>query len=117
MEVVKIVYNIDNGAPFPVVKNAEGESVYPEFEYTTEPVPEGLYQPVYFDVDQQKWVGSTKEEFEKTIKRPIDKSEKDLLLSQLTIQVATQKSEVVTLQKTVGELALQLAQLKGASSV
>lgn len=117
MEVLKIVYNIDNGEPFPVMKNEEDESVYPEFEYTTEPVPEGLYQPVYFDVEQQKWIGSTREEFEKTIKKATDKSEKDLLLSQLTIQVATQKAEVVTLQKTVGELALQLAQLKGASSV
>ena len=117
MEVLKIVYNIDNGEPFPVIKNEEEESVYPEFEYTTEPVPEGLYQPVYFDVEQQKWVGSTREEFEKTITKATDKSEKDLLLSQLTIQVATQKTEVVTLQKTVGELALQIAQLKGASSV
>lgn len=117
MEVVKIVYNIDNGEPFPVVKNEEDESVYPEFEYTTEPVPEGLYQPVYFDVDQQKWIGSTKEEFEKTITRPIDKSEKDLLISQLAVQVATQQSKITTLEKTIGEMALQLAQLKGASSL
>lgn len=117
MEIVKIVYNVDNGTPFPVVKNEEGESVYPEFEYTSEPVPEGLYQPIYFDESQQKWIGSSKEEFEKTIAKPTDKSEKDLLISQLAVQVATQQSKITTLEKTIGELTLQLAQLKGAESV
>lgn len=47
MIIEKVVYNIDNGQPFLVSLNKEGESIYPDFEYTETPIPEGIYQPIF----------------------------------------------------------------------
>ncbi|PTH63895.1 hypothetical protein BU583_01385 [Staphylococcus agnetis] len=114
MEIEKVVYNVHNGQPFLVVKNEEGENVYPEFEYTEVPVPEGVYLPAFFDVYKNQWIGSTKEEFEKTLTKETSVN-KDLLISQLTIKVATQESEITQLKSLIGNLTLEVAQLKGGA--
>ncbi|WP_432368661.1 hypothetical protein [Staphylococcus chromogenes] len=109
MIIEKVVYNINTGAPFLVMKNDDGESVYPDFEYTDVPIPEGLYQPFYFDVGQNKWIGTSKEEFEKQHEPEEVVPNKDMLVAELMAQIAAQDSEIKNLQKVTAELTVSLA--------
>lgn len=109
MIIEKVVYNINTGAPFLVIKNDDGESVYPDFEYTDVPIPEGLYQPFYFDVGQNKWIGTSKEEFEKQHEPEEVAPNKDMLVAELMAQIAAQDSEIKNLQKVTAELTVSLA--------
>ncbi|NJH86110.1 hypothetical protein GLV96_06015 [Staphylococcus agnetis] len=109
MKIEKVVYNAHNGQPFLVVKNEEGENVYPEFEYTDVPVPDGLYQPFYFDVSQNKWIGTSKEEFDKQHPKEEESPNREVLVAELMAQIASQDSEIKNLTKITAELALSLA--------
>ncbi|PTF70271.1 hypothetical protein [Staphylococcus chromogenes] len=109
MNIEKVVYNVDNGQPFLVLTDKEGESVYPEFEHTEVPVPDGLYQPFYFDQHQNKWIGTSKEEFEKQHEPEEVAPNKDMLVAELMAQIAAQDLEIKNLQKVTAELALSLA--------
>ncbi|REI04076.1 hypothetical protein DOS62_06715 [Staphylococcus felis] len=114
MNIQKVVYNVDDGNPFLVVLNEEGESVYPDFEYTEKPVPGGIYQPIYFDVEKDEWIGSTKEEYESTLD-PIEpsKKDKDLIISELTVQLAAQQLEIEKIKELTANVSLTLAQVQG----
>lgn len=109
MNIEKVVYNVDNGQPFLVFTDKDGESVYPEFEYTDVPVPDGLYQPFYFDVDQNKWIGTSKEEFEKEHQTEEELPNREVLVAELMAQIASQDLEIKNLQKVTAELSLSLA--------
>ncbi|MCO4356996.1 hypothetical protein [Staphylococcus agnetis] len=109
MEIEKVVYNVSNGQPFLVVKNEDGESVYPEFEYTDVPVPDGLYQPFYFDVSKNKWIGTSKEEFDKQHQTEEETPNREVLVAELMAQIASQDLEIKNLTKITAELALSLA--------
>ncbi|MCO4330985.1 hypothetical protein MTQ91_03240 [Staphylococcus hyicus] len=109
MNIEKVVYNVDNGQPFLVFTDKDGESVYPEFEYTEVPVPDGLYQPFYFDQHQNKWIGTSKEEFEKQHEPEEVAPNKDMLVAELMAQIAAQDLEIKNLQKVTAELSVSLA--------
>ncbi|AAX91290.1 tail fiber protein [Staphylococcus phage 37] len=117
MIIEKVVYNIDNGQPFLVSLNEEGESIYPDFEYTETPIPEGIYQPIYFDVENNKWIGSTREEYESSLEETHQSGvDKDKIISDLTIQLAAQQDDITNLKELTASLSLALAQIQGGIS-
>lgn len=94
--------------------NSEGESVYPDFEYTEIPVPDGLYQPFYFDVSQNKWVGTSKEDFEKQHQPGEEVVDiKDQMIMELTTQLAETKSKVESMETAFVDLTEQVASIQG----
>lgn len=125
-----------NGTPYLAYKNEEGEYDYPQDEWTEVAPPEGIYSPYYFDGN--KWVGSTKEEYEATLpeKEPIEPSNSEIMMASTQMQIAessfqlrdTQKQlaqsmlesaekdkRVQTLEEQQAQILLELAEMKGAN--
>lgn len=125
-----------NGTPYLAYKNEEGEYDYPNDEWTDVAPPEGIYSPYYFDGN--KWVGSTKEEYEATLpeKEPIEPSNSEIMMASTQMQIAessfqlrdTQKQlaqsmlesaekdkRVQTLEEQQAQILLELAEMKGAN--
>lgn len=89
------------GEPYLAFK-IDGEFQYPLDEWTDVPVPEGIYQPFYFNGNE--WIGSTKEEYESTL--PKEEEVKDMN-TELIAQTQMQLAEVTYKNTTIQE---QLAQ-------
>lgn len=109
---MKIVYLWRNGQAILVYKNQDGEYDYPEEKWTEQQPPTGIYMPCYYD--GQQWIGQSKEEFEKTL---IDDAQvtddKELIIADLTSQVA-KLSESENENKTIiTELLTQVALIQG----
>lgn len=125
-----------NGTPYLAYKNEEGEYDYPQDEWTEVAPPESIYSPYYFDGN--KWVGSTKEEYEATLpeKEPIEPSNSEIMMASTQMQIAessfqlrdTQKQlaqsmlesaekdkRVQTLEEQQAQILLELAEMKGAN--
>lgn len=125
-----------NGTPYLAYKNEEGEYDYPQDEWTEVAPPEGIYSPYYFDGN--KWVGSTKEEYEATLpeREPIEPSNSEIMMASTQMQIAessfqlrdTQKQlaqsmlesaekdkRVQTLEEQQAQILLELAEMKGAN--
>ncbi|OEK41275.1 hypothetical protein [Staphylococcus saprophyticus] len=125
-----------NGTPYLAYKNEEGEYDYPNDEWTDVAPPEGIYSPYYFDGN--KWIGSTKEEYEATLpeKEPIEPSNSEIMMASTQMQIAessfqlrdTQKQlaqsmlesaekdkRVQTLEEQQAQILLELAEMKGAN--
>lgn len=82
---MKVVYLYD-GTPYLAELNEEGEYDYPKEAWTETPPPEGIYEPFYFNGNE--WIGSTKEEWEETQKKPpMEPKALELLVSQLQLQL------------------------------
>ncbi|AKS69750.1 hypothetical protein RN70_09690 [Staphylococcus schleiferi] len=84
----------------------------------TDKVPDSnLYWPIYFDEDISEWVGTDKAEFEENNK-PAEQelSPKDLLIGELTAQIAVQDEELKQLKAITGDLSINLAEIKGEMS-
>ncbi|UXU67486.1 inositol-3-phosphate synthase [Staphylococcus agnetis] len=77
--------------------------------------PEGIYAPYYFDENQGVWIGSSKQEFEEKLPKEISVNN-EFLISQLAIKVATQENQISQLKAIIGDLTLEVAQLKGGAS-
>ena len=88
---MKIVYLLD-GTPFISELNEEGEYVYPNDEWTEVPPPEGIYQPFYYDGN--KWIGSTREEWESNQE-----------------ELPTQPNEIEELKQRISELENKVQEL------
>ncbi|WP_337227927.1 hypothetical protein [Staphylococcus succinus] len=114
---MEVVYKYD-GTPFVVFKDDVGENIYPQDEWTTVKPPAGIYQPFYFDGN--KWIGSTKEEFESGINRPpITPKALEILVSQLQLQVTIGNTKTKELEnklkiseQTLAETVLKVAELE-----
>lgn len=105
---MKIVYLWKDGQPVLVDKNEDGEYVYPDEKWTENKPPQGIYSPYYYN--GQKWIGQSKEDFEKTL--PGEESEideKDLAISQLTSTVAELTDQVELLQTGMAQIIEQYA--------
>lgn len=109
---MKIVYLWKNGQPVIVTLNEEGEFEYPTEKWTETKPDDGLYTPIYFD--GQKWIGQSKEEFEKTLPpEPID--EKDVIIANLSQQLLNTQTEVENVKQDVATV-LNLLTEKGSVS-
>ncbi|OLS06485.1 hypothetical protein AUK68_06945 [Staphylococcus epidermidis] len=112
---MKIVYLWKDGKQVLVFPNDEGEYVYPTENWTEQAPPEGIYAPFYYD--GQKWIGQSKEDFEKTLpKEDVVIDEKDEIIVDLTSQLAETKSKVENMEQAFMDLTEQVASIQGGSS-
>lgn len=123
---MKIVYLYD-GTPFIVELNDEGEYVYPKDEYTEVAPPEGIYQPFYYDGN--KWIGTSKEEWELNniteptpddLKLMVSNLQKQLVMSNLNMSKMsqvnmTQTNDIKELKEQLANVVLELTKLKNGS--
>lgn len=112
---MKIVYLWKDGQPVLVDKNEEGEYVYPTEKWTEDKPPQGIFAPFYYN--GQKWIGQSKEDFEKTLpkaERTFD--EKDVIIIELTNQLAETKNKVEDIQKAFIDLTEQVATMQGGNT-
>lgn len=111
---MKIVYLWKNGQPVIVTLNEEGEFEYPTEKWTETKPDDGLYTPIYFD--GQKWIGQSKEEFEKTLPpEPID--EKDVIIANLSQQLLNTQAEVESVKQDVATVLNLLTEKGSADNV
>ncbi|MBE7320368.1 hypothetical protein INS13_13345 [Staphylococcus epidermidis] len=102
---MKQLFNKTNGAP-KLVMNDEDVDLE---NYTEIQPPEGLYQPIYFD--GEKWVGTPYEEWLKQQpKVEIEEvpDEKDVVISDLTLQLMKTQDALANLQNDMANLTLQV---------
>lgn len=112
---MKIVYLWKDGHQVLVFPNDEGEYVYPTENWTEQAPPEGIYAPFYYD--GQKWIGQSKEDFEKTLpKEEPDVDEKDEVIMDLTNQLAETNTKVENIQQAFMDLTEQVAAIQGGNS-
>ncbi|MCE3022532.1 hypothetical protein [Staphylococcus pasteuri] len=84
--------------------------------------PEGIYEPYQFDEVEEVWIGSSKEEFEKNLANEQSdntesvKDEKDLVIEDLTEQLANTHTEINTLRESVMDLTEQVANIQGGTT-
>ncbi len=123
---MKIVY-LYNGTPFMVELDNEGEYVYPKDEWSETPPPEGIYQPFYYDGN--KWIGTSKEDWELNnitdptpddLKLMVSNLQKQLVMSNLNMSKMsqvnmTQTNDIKELKEQVANVVLELTKLKNGS--
>lgn len=110
---MKIVYLLD-GTPFIAELNDEGEYVYPNDEWTEVSPPEGIYQPFYYDGN--KWIGTSKEEWEKNNVIDPTPNETDVLTSELLLNDLKHEKEIEGLKQDIANLTTQLLLTQGGST-
>lgn len=112
---MKVVYLWKNGQQVIVEKNEDDEYIYPDEKWTEQSPPDGIYAPFYYD--GQKWIGQTKEEFEKTLtdNLPLEES-KDKIISDLALKLAETQTEMSSLKEDVANLTLLVANLTGGTA-
>ena len=105
----KQVYLYD-GTPFLAFEDEEGEYQYPEESWTEVAPPEGIYSPFYFNGNE--WIGSTKEEYEKSLpKGEISQpSTSELMMASTQIQVAESSFQLRDTQKQLAQSMLDIAE-------
>ena len=105
----KQVYLYD-GTPYLAFKDEDGEYDYPEEAWTEVAPPEGIYSPFYFNGNE--WVGSTKEEYEKSLpKEEISQpSTSELMMASTQIQVAESSFQLRDTQKQLAQSMLDIAE-------
>lgn len=104
----KQIYFYD-GTSFLVMENENGELKYPEEQWTDIAPPEGIYSPFYFD--GKKWVGTSYEKWlEQQPKNEVEEipNDKDVLISELTLQLMETQNTVANLQNNMADLTLQV---------
>ncbi|HDG5482418.1 TPA: hypothetical protein PF099_002492 [Staphylococcus aureus] len=78
--------------------------------YTDIKLPNGLYQPIYFD--GKKWIGTTYEEWlanqPKQEEFEVMPDEKDEIIADLSIQLLEAETAIDTVQHDVANLTIQL---------
>lgn len=118
---MKVIYYFDNDYK----SNGENDIIFPN-ENGSYDIPtnatditpaQGLYQPLYFDVEKQKWEGSSKEEWEKEHPNEEDNliEPPNLSLSgadeELRVMFANMQVQLVQANMMVMQLSQQNAQL------
>lgn len=109
---MKIIYLYD-GTPMIVQK----EDDYPNESWTEMSPPEGIYQPYYFDGNEWKWIGTSKEEWEAMQEKlPISPSDNDFLNAQLISNDIEHNVKIEALQQDIANLTKELLKMKGGIS-
>ncbi|EGQ3151784.1 hypothetical protein KEI82_002450 [Staphylococcus pseudintermedius] len=111
----KQVYLYD-GTPYLAFKEDDGEFIYPtEDEWTEVAPPTGIYQPFYFNGNE--WIGSTREEWEKTL--PQEEEElatdpREELFASVLLDNAEKEERLKLLEEQQAQLMLLLSEVKEA---
>ncbi|WWT40348.1 hypothetical protein [Staphylococcus phage PT1-4] len=98
------------GEPYLAFK-IDGEFQYPNDEWTDVQPPEGIYQPFYFNGDE--WVGSTKEEYEKSLikeEAASQPSTSEMMMASTQMQVAESSFQLRDTQKQLAQSMLENAE-------
>lgn len=113
---MKVVYLWKNGQQVLVFSNNDGEYVYPKENWTEQKPPTGIYAPFYYD--GQKWVGQSKEDFERNVEAPtVEPDEKDLVIATLSETVLSQQEEIKNVRKDIASILEILLSNGGTSNV
>ena len=105
----KQVYLYD-GTPYLAFENEEGEYQYPEEAWTETPPPDGIYSPFYFNGNE--WIGSTKEEYEKSLPKgeKTQPSTSEIMMASTQMQVAESSFQLRDTQKQLAQSMLDVAE-------
>ncbi|MFW2431943.1 hypothetical protein ACN0YM_03275 [Staphylococcus cohnii] len=105
----KQVYLYD-GTPFLAFEDEEGEYQYPEESWTEVAPPEGIYSPFYFNGNE--WVGSTKEEYKKTLPKEelTQPSTSELMMASTQMQIAESSFQLRETQQKLAETMMDNAE-------
>lgn len=92
-----------DGTPYLAFRNEDGEYDYPEEVWTEVTPPEGIYSPFYFNGND--WVGSTKEEYEKSLSKgeKTQPSTSEIMMSSTQMQVAESSFQLRETQQKLAE--------------
>lgn len=97
-----------NGEPFLIWNNRD----LPE-QYTTIPPEDGMYYPIRFDEDENKWIGSeptespSEDEQDKEAEQYIP-NENEMMLAKAQMQVTKTANQLVKSQKEQAKMAMEL---------
>ena len=99
-----------DGTPYLAFKNEDGEYDYPNDEWTEVAPPEGIYSPFYFNGNE--WVGSTKEEYEKSLpKEEISQpSTSEIMMASTQMQIAESSFQLRETQQKLAETMMDNAE-------
>lgn len=99
-----------DGTPYLAFVNDEGEYNYPKEAWTEVAPPEGIYSPFYFNGNE--WVGSTKEEYDKTLPEEelTQPSKSELMMANTQMQVAESSFQLRDTQKKLAQSMLDIAE-------
>lgn len=97
-----------DGTPYLAFVNDEGEYNYPEESWTEVEPPEGIYSPFYFNGDE--WIGSTKEEYEKSLpeREPHVPNINEIMLAQAQMQVTKTANQLIKTQQEQADTLTEL---------
>lgn len=98
------------GEPYLAFK-IDGEFQYPNDEWTDVRPPEGIYQPFYFNGNE--WIGSTKEEYEKSLIKEETASQpstSEMMMASTQMQVAESSFQLRDTQKQLAQSMLDVAE-------
>ncbi|PCF81434.1 hypothetical protein [Staphylococcus delphini] len=107
----KQVYLYD-GTPYLVFRDVEGEYRYPESDWTDIAPPEGIYSPFYFNSDKNEWVGSTREEFEKSLPKndEVELTPQEMMIAETQVAVAESTHQLKETQEMLAQTLLDNAE-------
>ncbi|RIL63898.1 hypothetical protein BUY59_11185 [Staphylococcus epidermidis] len=99
-----------DGTPYLAYLNSEGEYDYPNDEWTEVAPPEGIYSPFYFNGNE--WVGSTKEEYEKSLPKgeKTQPSTSEIMMASTQMQIAESSFQLRETQQKLAETMMDNAE-------
>lgn len=105
----KQVYLYD-GTPYLAFKDEEGEYDYPKDEWTEVAPPDGIYSPFYFNGNE--WVGSTKEEYKKSLLKgeKTQPSTSEIMMASTQMQIAESSFQLRETQQKLAETMMDNAE-------
>ena len=103
----KLAYKSEDGSPIIIKENKEYN-----FEWTETPPPEGIYSP--FDFNGVEWIGSSKEEFEKTNPiNPYEPSVTEVELAKTQMELFKAQLSIEQLRQDNADIIKKLVEMEG----
>lgn len=104
----KQIYNREDGKPKLIESNEEGVFNFDKFNYTDIAPTSDLYEPMYFDGSE--WIGSSKEEYEKSLpeKEPHVPKISEIMLAQAQMQVTKTANQLIKTQQEQADTLTEL---------
>ena len=106
----KQIYNREDGKPKLIESNEEGVFNFDKFIYTDIAPTSDLYEPMYFDGSE--WIGSTKEEYEKSLPKgeKTQPSTSDIMMASTQMQIAESSFQLRETQQKLAETMMDNAE-------
>lgn len=99
------------GEPYLAFRNEDGEYSFPQDEWTYVSPPEGIYSPYYFNGN--RWVGSTKEEYEQDLPKEEENessNKTESIIAETQLQVTESLEQLKNTQEIIAQLMLDSAE-------